>query len=367
MLKGNIAVVFGGRSNESEISVITGTMCANVLKSGGASVVPVYISQCGDMFCGEELCDIAVFKRGGELNCPRCTVSGGGLHILGRRGRPRRFLPLRAALNCCHGGFGEGGELGGMFAMAGIPMAGGDVFSGSAFLDKCRAKVVMRGLGVKTLPYFVAVSAGDADAAAEATGLPAMIKPSCLGSSIGISRADTREEYASAIEAALCYDSRVLCEPYLSERREINCAAYFAGGGLHLSECEEAVSSGGMLSFDDKYSGGGRSVIPADIPQEAAEEVRAVTAKVYSSLGMRGVVRFDYLLSGSELFLSEVNTVPGSMAWYLFADSFARFRPVLEAVTEQAVADDAELRGKLVLKTGILNAVPDSVGKLKRK
>ena len=95
--------------------------------------------------------------------------------------------------------------------------------------------------------------------------------------------------------------------------------------------------------------------------------MRAVTAKVYSSLGMRGVVRFDYLLSGSELFLSEVNTVPGSMAWYLFADSFARFRPVLEAVTEQAVADDAELRGKLVLKTGILNAVPDSVGKLKRK
>ena len=133
MFKGAIAVLFGGASNESEISVITGTMCANVLKSGGADVLPVYISPSGRFYCGKELVDIEVFRRAEELKSPRCFIAEGGAYVLGRRGKIKKFLPIYAAINCCHGGLGEGGGAGGLFALCGIPMAGGDIFGGAAF------------------------------------------------------------------------------------------------------------------------------------------------------------------------------------------------------------------------------------------
>ena len=365
MLKGRIAVVFGGASNESEISVITGTMTANVLKDGGTDVIAVYISPSGGIFCGAELCDIGVFKRGEELKSPRCIVADGGLYVLGRRGRVKKFLPLHAAVNCCHGGLGEGGGVGGMFACAGIPMAGGDIFCGAAFIDKCRTKVLLSGLGVPVLPSFELRSEEDIPAAISAVGLPAIIKPACLGSSIGVARAGSSEEFGAAVQAAFAYDGKVLCEPCISDRREINCAAYCGREGITVSPCEEAFSSGGLLTFDDKYSGGGRSVIPADIPEQTAAEIKEITRSVYFSLGMRGISRFDYILSGGEIFLSEVNTVPGSMAWYLFAPSFRAFYPVLKAVIEQAVLDFRAEKGKLLLKTGILASVPQFGGKLK--
>lgn len=360
MLKSRIAVVFGGASNESEISVITGTMTANVLKDGGTDVTAVYISPSGGIFCGAELCDIGVFKRGEELKSPRCIVADGGLYVLGRRGRVKKFLPLHAAVNCCHGGLGEGGGVGGMFACAGIPMAGGDIFCGAAFIDKCRTKVLLSGLGVPVLPSFELRSKEDIPAAISAVGLPAIIKPACLGSSIGVARAGSAEEFLTAVQAAFAYDGKVLCEPCISDRREINCAAYFGREGITVSPCEEAFSSGGLLTFDDKYAGGGRSVIPADIPEELSRRVRALTEEVYSRLDMRGIVRFDYLLRGEELWLSEVNTVPGSLAWYLFAPSLRKFRRVVEEVTERAVRDFGEARSKLLVKTGILSSVPAS-------
>ncbi len=364
MLKGKIAVVFGGVSNESEVSVITGTMTANVLRYGGSDVTGVYISPGGGMVCGEELCDVEVFRRGDELKSPRCIVADGGLYVFGRRGKIKKSVPLYAAVNCCHGGQGEGGGVAGLFACAGIPMAGGDVFSGAAFLDKCRSKVVLSGLGVPVLPYFELRSEADIPAAISAVGLPAIIKPACLGSSIGVARADGAAEFETAVRAAFCYDSKVLCEPYLTDRREINCAAYMGAEGVEVSLCEESLSSGGLLTFDDKYAGGGRSVMPADIPQELARRVRETTRTVYSRLDMRGIARFDYLLQGEKLWLSEVNTVPGSLAWYLFSPTLKKFLPVLEEAIKRAVLDFSVSRGKLLVKTGILAALPAG-GKLK--
>ena len=358
MFKGAIAVLFGGASNESEISVITGTMCANVLKSGGADVLPVYISPSGRFYCGKELADIEVFRRAEELKSPRCFIAEGGAYVLGRRGKIKKFLPIYAAINCCHGGLGEGGGAGGLFALCGIPMAGGDIFGGAAFLDKCLSKVVLGGLGVSVLPYAEVRSEGDIPAAIQKTGFPAIIKPARLGSSIGIARADDEGQFCAAVQAALCYDDKVLCERCVLSRREINCAAYFYGGEVFVSECEEAISSGGLLSFDDKYSGGGRSVIPADIGGELTKKIKDTVSAVYSELGLRGIVRFDFLLEGDKVWLSEVNTVPGSLAWYLFAQSFEKFFPVLEKVILQAVADRDAARGKTLLKTGILAALP---------
>lgn len=357
-----VAVVFGGVSNENEISVITGTMAANVLKKGGDEVIPIYISQKGEFFTGGELSDISVFKNGTYEKSPRAIVACGGVYKLSKRGKIRSFTRVDAALNCCHGGSGEGGGVSGLFLVAKIPFAGAGVFESSAFLDKYLTKIVLGGLGVKRLPHAYVRALSDLPSC-QRLGYPLIVKPSLLGSSIGVQKADSDEELTEAVLAALEYDSSAIVEPFVKDRREINCAAYFAGGCVHVSECEEALTVNELLSFEDKYEGGGRRVFPAEIGEQTANKIKSVTERVYSRLNMRGISRFDYILSGDDVYLSEVNTVPGSLAYYLLSDGLRDFYPVLDAVIEQARFDFSVAESKSILTTGILKNIPSNACK----
>lgn len=354
-----IAVVFGGVSNENEISVITGTMAANVLRNGGRSVLPVYISQSGEFFGGEELLKLNTYKQNGYKNCNRAIIADGGVYVKNRRGKIKKFVKVGCVLNCCHGGWGEGGGLSGVCAAAGLPLAGAGTFESAAFMDKYLTKIVLAGLGVKVAPYCYACS--DCKGACD-MDFPLIVKPATLGSSIGIQKVTDGEQLKNALDCAFIYDVGAIVEKYLSPRREINCAAYFADDRVIVSECEEAVTSGDILSFEDKYQGGGKSVIPADIPEEIATCIKETTRTVYKKLNMRGIVRFDYILS-DEVYLSEVNTVPGSLAYYLFSNGFKDFLSVLDGVIAQAKRDFTRSQKKL-LTTGILENIPKTLPKL---
>ena len=352
----NIAVIFGGKSNENEVSVITGTMAANVLKSGGNTVIPLYMSQRGELFTGEELLDISNYRDGAYAKFSRAVVGRGGVYVLSKRGKIKKFLKVDVALNCCHGGWGEGGGICGLFALNDIPLASAGMFESAAFMDKYYTKLILRSLGVKAVRY-VYMRDPSEFLKAEKLEYPLIVKPAKLGSSIGIELVENREELETAVAAAFLYDDGVVCEKYIKDRREINCAAYFAQGKIITSECEEAVTAGDILSFDDKYTGGGKSVLPADIPVPIAEKIKKITASVYSRLNMRGIVRFDFLLSGDDIYLSEVNTVPGSLSYYLLSSGFKQFYPVLQAVIAQAEDDYKYASTKTILKTGILNDI----------
>lgn len=365
-MKRNIAVIFGGVSCENEISVITGTMAANVLKSGGDTVIPLYISQQGDLYTGDGLADINNFRNEKYLAFPRAVIVKGGVYVLSKRGRPKKFVKADVALNCCHGGFGEGGGVSGLFALNGIPLASAGMFESAAFMDKYYTKLVLSSLGVKVAPY-VYMREINGFSEVEELGFPVIVKPAKLGSSIGIEIANDMSELETAVMSAFFYDDGVLCEKYLEERREINCAAYYSEGKVITSECEEAVSCGDILSYDDKYAGGGKSVLPADIPEAVSNEIKAITANVYSKLNMRGIVRFDYILSGGAIYLSEVNTVPGSLSYYLLSSGFKDFYPVLQAVIIQALDDYKRGSDKKILNTGILNNLPSNSCKFGRK
>lgn len=358
-MKRNIAVIFGGISNENEISVITGTMAANVLKSGGDTVIPLYISQQGETYTGDGLCDIVNFKDGKYKEFPRAVVANGGIYTLNKRGRPRKFVGIDVALNCCHGGLGEGGGVCGLFALNSIPLASAGMFESAAFMDKYFTKLVLNSLGVNTVSYAYIRRPTDIQAA-EALGFPVIVKPAKLGSSIGVQCAENVEELKSALEAAFFYDDGVIVEKYIEDRREINCAAYFANGKVVTSDCEEAFTGGDILSFDDKYAGGGKSILPADIPQSTSEEIKNITAEVYKKLNMRGIVRFDYIISGPQIYVSEINTVPGSLSYYLLSNGFKDFYPVLQAVIIQALEDFSSAAEKKILTTGILNNLPSN-------
>ncbi len=362
-----ILVIFGGASNENEISVITGTMAANVLKSGGDTVLPVYISQNGDIFAGEQLADINNFKGKKYLSAPRAIIADGGAYLLTKRGKIKRHIKADVALNCCHGGDGEGGAVSGLCAVAKIPLASAGIFESSVFMDKYLTKLILSPLGIKTAEYVYITSISQLDCPRNMPDFPVIVKPVSLGSSIGVQKAETPSQLAEAVETALMYDSAVIVEKYLENRREINCAAYFADGAVITGECEEAFSGGDLLSFEDKYMGGGKSVLPADIPADMSDLIKNITQKVCLSLNMRGIVRFDFILCGNDVYLSEVNTVPGSLSYYILSKGFKDFYKVLSAVITQAQNDFNAKHAKKLLTTGILENIPANACKLGKK
>ena len=358
-------ISFGGASNENEVSVITGTMACNVLKRAGRNILPLYISQEGEFFAGGELADIALFKGEGYKKAAKAIIADRGIYTLSKRGKIKAFFKADCLLNCCHGGSGEGGGLSGLCAMAGIPLAGSDEFASSAFLNKYYTKLVLEALGVRTAPFKKITSADDKESLAS-LGFPLIIKPLTLGSSIGVEKVENPEELAEALNTAFALDGGAIAEKYLFPRREINCAAYRTLLGVQVTECEESLFGGGVFTFEDKYGGGGRSVFPADIPQELSSEIKDITKRVFAALGMRGIARFDFIVCGGEIYLSEVNTVPGSLSQYLVSRSYREFGEVLLKIIEEARASFYGGK-KAIITTGILRNIPSNACKMRPK
>lgn len=369
----NIAVVFGGMSCENEISVITGVLTANVLDRSRYVPYPVYLSQSGKMYTGKALSDIATFRGGIEGKAEEALFLGGKLYSVKGK-KHREVAEIDCGINCCHGLGGEDGLVSALFALNRIPDASPGIAASALFMDKGLTKLAAKALGVRSAPYFRIGEAEYAKRGAfalrcveERVGYPAVVKPARQGSSIGISVAKNREELVRAIGAAFAYDGTVLTEKYLSGAREINCAAYRRGGEIVVSECEEPLTAHEILTFGDKYLGGGKNrarAFPADIPVSAAARVKGYTKLLYRRLGLRGVVRADFLLLGEEVYFNEMNTVPGSLAYYLFSESLAGFSRVLDELIAQGIADArAAERKKLIQNTGVLTSVPAKGGK----
>ena len=361
----DVAVVFGGISNEHEVSVITGTMVCNVLKKADKSVLPIYITRSGEMKADEKLADISVYKSGDFSKYSTACICLGGVVLFNKKGKPKLKVGLSCAVNCCHGGVGEGGGISGLFAVNKIPLASAGLFESSAFMDKYYTKLVLGSLGVKLAKYGYSRNIAGAVTVAEELGYPVIVKPAKLGSSVGIKKADCKEELVGALQTAFELDDGVLIEEYLTPRREINCAAYLAGDTVITSLCEEVFTSGDLLSYDDKYSGGGRRVFPAELPQDISEFIRSETERIYKTLNFRGIVRFDYIIKDDDIFVSEINTVPGSLSQYLLSANYSAFGEVLLSLIEQAKKDSEDGDKKLTVKTGILNNLPANTCKLK--
>lgn len=357
--------MFGGVSNENEISIITGTMAINVLKKGGRSVLPVFITVDGKFLCGERLADVNNFKDESKLNASPACLCSEGVWVCNNKGKPKRLCKIGCVLNCCHGGLGEGGGLSGLCKLYNIPFASAGVFESSLCINKYYSKLIFKALNVNSAPYVLVRSTEDIPKAIKKLGFPLIVKPRNLGSSIGVVKVQSQEEFLLAVESALALDDGVICERYFAERKEINCAAYLKEGEVITSNCEEVKSGGELLSYEDKYEGGGTSVYPAEISKEQSNEIKSVTKKVYSALEMRGIVRFDYIISGEKIYLSEINTVPGSLSYYLLSGGFADFYSVLNAVINQAKLEKAQNDKKMVIKTGILNNFRSNACKIK--
>lgn len=336
----NIAVFFGGNSVEHDVSVITGVLTANSLNKEKYNVVPIYVHNDGLWYTGESLLDIDNYKNLRTEKLVRVTLLAGGktLYKVIKSKKLKPVCNVAVAINCMHGELGEDGSLAGLLNMCEVALASPSVMASAISMDKCFTKTAMKGLKVKTLPSVTVYCEEDIALVKKKLKYPLIVKPACLGSSIGISKAIDDDSLVNAINNALRFGEKVIVEPQLKNHLEINCSAYRLNEKVIVSECERPVGTGEYLTFDDKYTSGKR-VFPADIDKRLSDKIKAITKKVYEGLSFNGIIRIDFFVSGEEIYLNEINSVPGSLAFYLFCDTLKEFSVLL-----QSVIIDAEKR-----------------------
>lgn len=362
-----IAVVFGGGACEREISVITGTFACNLLRGEKYDVVPLYLDENGSWLTSSDFFEIERFRAGTHLKrAKKVFLQGKELfEICSKGSRLKKVCRLDGALNCCHGGLGEGGGVSAVFEMQGVPLASPPVAPSAVCMDKAMTKLFSKALNI---PVVDGMRVKEQDYAkrgefllkniARRLKFPVIVKPNRLGSSIGIAVAYNEEAVRSALNAAFELDDCVVIERFLTDKKDVNCAAYSVDGEVYVSEAEEAFSShDGVYGFEQKYikkeqKSGGRCLLTGSLRQK----IRAYTRTVYKRLNMRGVVRVDFLVQGDKVYLSEVNTVPGSLAYYLFCDRISEAKGFFEALVDDALAEEQNPKKKLVT-TGILQTV----------
>ena len=333
----NIAVFFGGQSVEHDISVITGVMTINCIDKDKFAVLPIYVSKDGEWKTGESLFDIDEFKNIDQNKLKRVVILNGDNTLYQVKGKKlKQIEKIYCAINCLHGRNGEDGALAGALSMSNIPLASPNMLSSSVSMDKSFTKLVLKALGINALKSVTVTCKSQVDSVLEQLDFPLLVKPNFLGSSIGITKADNKEALIDGIHNALRYGESAIIEPFLSNLTEINCAVYRDEKGiLNVSECEKPISRADILSFKDKYQDGKRE-FPANIEPKYSNKIKATAKKIYDRLGFDGVIRIDFFISDKKVYVNEINSVPGSLSYYLFGDTKKSFSNMLNRLIMSA-------------------------------
>lgn len=359
-----LAVIYGGDSTERDISVITAVQAMKTLK-GRYELYPLMIEN--NAFYFVEKADEITSYIGGKTRKKRIYLDKDGVFSVGTFGRKDLFRP-DCCLICTHGGSGENGGLQGYLDVIGMPYTSAGVKASATGMDKALSKVVFSSLGLNVTKYVVVSGAEKADIqkVEENVGYPVIVKPVSQGSSVGIAVASNADELREAISVALKFDVRAICERALVDFTELNCAVMTKDGKVTPSELEQPLSWREFLSFEEKYlssggklSGGGR-IYPAEVDENVREEVRAAAVRAYAGMDAKGIVRIDFLLDNTDgtVYINEANTVPGSLATYLFGADGMDYADVVGSAV-----DDALSRAKIQKNVRFGSNVLDVYGK----
>jgi D-alanine-D-alanine ligase len=339
--KQTIAVIFGGRSVEHDVSIITGHQIMQAFDSEQYEVVPVYISRDGKWYTGAPLLDLQNFNNEvisykGVVNAilsPSIQHHGLILNPIVGRLQKNEVKRIDVLFPAIHGSHGEDGTLQGLFELADIPYVGCGVLASAVANNKAFTKSILKQSGIKvadgtTISRDYWLNNRDhivADVEAN-YGYPVFVKPATLGSSIGVARANDRESLLMSIDIAASFDRQILIEQAIVGASEINCAVMGYGEEFEASVLEQPVSWEEFLTYEEKYMRGdggmkgAERIIPADLPAEVTERIRSTTIQAFKAIGGSGIARLDFLYHQETdvLYLNEINTMPGSLAFYLW-------------------------------------------------
>jgi D-alanine-D-alanine ligase len=372
-MKTNIGVFFGGRSTEHEISVISASQAMHAIDRNRYDVTPIYISKEGRWYTGDALFEVANYKDIPALlkQCEEVYMQPTfGNYTLYKVKKPMfgkaEVCKLDVAIPVLHGSNGEDGTFEGVLESIGIPYAGCDVLSSANGMDKITMKMILASCDIPVVDFVWFTDKewfNKKDALIEkiesTLGYPVIIKPANLGSSVGIGRAADRARLEECVEDASRYSERIIVEHMVDNLKEINCSVLGDCDDFQTSVCEEPIKSGDILSYEDKYMGGTKGAkgmqasqkrIPADLPEAMSNEIRRLAGETFRVLSCHGVSRVDVIVDADtdKIYVNEINTIPGSLSFYLWEATGISFSQLMDKLVQLALKRNRERANKTV-------------------
>lgn len=377
-MKITVGVLFGGRSVENEISVVTASQVMESMDKQKYEIVPIYIAKTGKWYTGAALLELEAYRDMPSL-LRRCTevyfksvygdfnlYSNSGIF-----GAQKVVAKIDTILPTLHGTNCEDGTLQGVLSVLGIPYVGCNTFASANGMDKIAMKQILRSSGISVVDFhWFSDKEWDErreevmDTIEKSLHYPVIVKPANSGSSVGISPAHSREELAEAIDNAAQFTTRIIVERMLSHLKEVNCSVMGDYYHCEPSVCEVPLRSGEILSYSDKYQSGGskggklgaksaaaaktahgskgmsslKRELPAKISEDMTNLVKDYALRTFKTLGCEGLARVDLMIDEEDgrVYVNEINTIPGSLSSYLWDYSGVPFSVVLDKLISRA-------------------------------
>lgn len=372
-MKTNIGVFFGGRSTEHEISVISASQAMHAIDRAKYDVTPIYITKDGKWYTGQALFEVKNYR-----NIPALLEKCEEVYMrpiyddynLYRKKKPMFgsdvLSKLDVVIPVLHGSNGEDGIFEGVLETIGIPYAGCNTMSSANGMDKITMKMILQANDVPVVDY---VWFTDKQWFTERDkliakieskiGYPVIVKPANLGSSVGIGRADNRDELIAKVEDAEKYSTRLIVEDLVENLQEINCSVMGDCDEYQMSVLEEPIKSGEILSYQDKYMGGTKGAkgmqasqkrIPAELPATETERIKYLAGETFRVLSCHGVSRVDVIVDAKtrDIYVNEINTIPGSLSFYLWEATGISFDKLMDKLVSLALKRKREQKMKTV-------------------
>lgn len=345
-----IGVFFGSRSPEHDVSILTGQLILSGLRDLGYRAIPIYIDTKGIWYVGGAMDTVDFFKKPErDFSSARgyaLDLSAQGRIVFTRGTLKKQTVAIDVAFPAFHGQYGEDGTVQGMFEMMGVPYVGCDVTSSAVTMDKVLTLHMHQRMGLPVTPFiyfFRSAWEQDRDAVLiqvhKELNYPVFVKPARLGSSIGIARVTNDTDFKFAVDVALHYDEKVLVEQGVSNCMDVTCCL-IGNEDPQPSLLQETVFHGGFLSYDDKYiaKGGtqtGKATeniqIPARLDSETTKAMQDMAVRAFKEFGCSGIARVDFLYDtkAKNIFIGEINTLPGAIYAHLWKASGIDFPELL--------------------------------------
>ena len=355
-----LGVIFGGESVEHEVSIISAVQAMNKMDNEKYEVVPIYITKDKKWYTGEILKDIETYQ---DINLLKRYTKN--VVLLEKKGRfilqsqglfKREIKELDLMFPIVHGTSVEDGVLQGYLRTVGIPFVGSDVLASAIGQDKVVQKQVFECSELPITNYvwfYDSEYIEDSETIikkAKKLGYPLIVKPASLGSSVGIGTAHNDDELKEKIEDAINYDTKIVVEEMVKNLTEVNISVLGNYETQELSVIEEVMSDNDLLTYEDKYINGGKKgsskgmlaatrKIPAELTDKQTEEVKNIATKAFKALNAAGNVRIDFLVDKKtkKVYINEVNSCPGSLAFYLWEPLNVDYTELLDKMINIAI------------------------------
>ena len=372
-MKIKVGVIFGGESVEHEVSIISAIQAMNKIDLDKYEVVPIYISKDREWYTGEILKDIETYQDFGLIKkyCKNVVLyyRNGSFVLQNKKGLFKSVVKdIDIAFPIVHGTNVEDGVLQGYLQSIGIPFVGGDVYASVVGQDKVFMKDIWKSADIPMTKYVwfydIDYKSNKDEVIKKVSKLkyPVIVKPACTGSSVGISVCENEEKLIEGIDDAIQYDSKILVEEVVENLKEVNIAVMGNYEHQKVSEIEEVLSANKFLTFNDKYIGGGKGKtkgaknikvtnskgmastnrkLPADISKATREEVENIAVRAFRALGSSGNSRIDFLIDDktNKVYINEINSIPGSLAFYLWDAKNVDFASLLDNMIQIGIKD----------------------------